>query len=1152
MNPTPTTSQSFPARSAGRFAATIALLALALGFASSSVWAQTITMRSQPLRFTVPKGTVYSNATVLTIVTSGNPTPTNHLAVTGIPGSGNANAWLSQTEITSNATTLVTLNYTNDATIAGGTYDLAVEGTGDSTYRLPVPVIVAYVWSGVDFTNAVSTNFTSTGNWKGGVAPGAADDVVFNDGGGQAAATGPTNIIVAASATVNSIRFASEASGSRAHNMEIQNGATLSVTGSGLSFSLHRDTKLVAQPILATISGGGTLSVANSAAQIGVLLDGQQNATWDMRNLNNFVADVSRIGLGNYRIWPNYYTNGYVSPAGAGIANPPTRFVPLVFLAKTNIIKCSWTDPNAYADNGIRDYALEIGNDEASGTTANITFRLGISNAFFLDSLCYSHSGKGGGGNSFIFNSAGSYALYRGIGGGRMSVWAQGDASGNASSGSNVRGTVVDFGNGQVDAMVDKLYLGRSRTNTTGITIQGTLTLGGASLGSIFDVNTAYLGSQDADNLGTPTQAISGPTGTVNVNSNATFKVNRTLHLGYTTAAASGTPTYPENCSGILNISASGTVMASNILCGGVTKLSVNDNIFMNKGNLIVTNGIGTDYAVNNLIMTNGSTLTLYNVSTTVPTIYAKTFSAPSVGPATLLNIPTLSATYPVTIPLIAYTNAGPSLGGLAQGTLPSGVRITSIADNTVNKTIDITFNTGVANVLVWRGNVNNTWDTVTKNWVTLGGGIATNFVDGDSVIFDDTLTGSASVNVSGTVSPGQSAATYGIVVSNTTAAYSFSGGSVGGSVTLHKVNSGSLAINTTFTPGVVMDGGSLTGSGSVGQTFAGYGTTMTGFNGTVSGGLTASNAAVLITSLATVSGGLTVSAGALTNNGIIAGGASIADNVYLTNGGTMNITVPWLIQTNSVLVNNGLINQSAPGAGDFGLTVNGLLMGTGTINAVQNGNSNRVVINPGGQLMIGNAPGQIAAVNMYTRLDLSRGSLTMIDVDPSTTNDIINITQNGSTAAGKVNFMNNSFPGVGGTLFINRLGATPFTLATTIVPIYSAGSPLNAVDNANPLRPVVIPAPGTNLVWDLTDLVTNLTLRVVGPPTLTNTFDGTNFVFSWSDVYRSWSLQAQTNGLDVGLNTNWYTISGSQLTNFNTQPVNLTNPAVFYRMTYP
>src|SRR5580765_6110047 len=98
---------------------------LVLALAASSSLAATVTMRSQPLWLTVPKGVAYSNVTTLTITTSGLTTPIVNLAVTGVPGSGNAAASLSQTAITSNATVTVILSYTNDATIVGGTYDLA-------------------------------------------------------------------------------------------------------------------------------------------------------------------------------------------------------------------------------------------------------------------------------------------------------------------------------------------------------------------------------------------------------------------------------------------------------------------------------------------------------------------------------------------------------------------------------------------------------------------------------------------------------------------------------------------------------------------------------------------------------------------------------------------------------------------------------------------------------------------------------------------------------------------------------------------------------------------------------------------------------------------------------------------------------------------
>lgn len=1162
-----------------------ALLALIpLAFSVGSLHAQTAIARSQPIRLTVPKGVAHSNFTTLTITTSGLVAPATNVAltITGIPGSGNAFAWLSQTAITSNAAVIVTLSYTNDSTIAAGSYDMAVVASGDASYRLPLPVQVAYIWSGLDYTNAVSTNFASANNWIGSAVPGASDPVVFKEGHNG---TSPTNVIITANTEVASMRFSPE-SGNRNHNVEIQSGATLKVSGSGLSFSLHRDTKLLAQTITTTFSGSGTLRVTNANAEIGVLLDGQQNTTLDLRNLNNFVADVSRIGLGNHRMWPNYYTNGYVGSAGAAIANPPTRFVPLVFLAKTNIIKCSWVDANNYNDGGVRDYALEIGNDEASGTTANITFRLGVSNALFLDSICYAHSGKGGGGNSFIFNSSGSYALFRGIGGGRMSVFAMGDGSGVGPSGSNVRGTVVDFSAGQVDAMVDRLLLGRSRTNTTGMTIQGTMTLGGASLGSVFDVNTAVLGQQDFDNIGTGAGAVSGPVGTININSNATLRVNGVLHLGYTVAGANGLPTYPENCSGILNISSNGTVMASNILAGGVSKRSVQNNIFMNRGRLIVTNGVGDPTKPLNIFtITNGSALTLQNVGANNTNIFVTTLNAAVVGTAVTVNVPALTnVLWPVTCPVFSYVTAAPTIAGLTAGTLPSGVVLQSIVDNPVNKTIDFTFTTNVPKVLVWTGNANNNWDTTSTNWVTQIGATPSRFTDGDSVVFNDTAPGSTTITVVGTVVPGQTAAANGIVVNNTTKNYTFDGGNVQGGSTGLKSGTGSLTINATFNPGFTIIQGSLAGNsgGSVGTTYIGYNAVMTAYSGTVNGGLATSNA--LVSVLGTVNGGLSLQAGSLTNNGTIGdatlgGTVSLLGGVYLTNAATMYVTVPWNLPTNSVLVNNGTIEQSGNVGGNGGLTVNGgKFKGTGKLYA-KSGTQKpdaRVTFGPGSTLEIGNSANEIATLEIATRLDLNDGSTAIFDVNTSTTNDVL-LLREPSVQLGHVNFGvgNNQ----GGTLYINKIGGPAFT-TNTVLSLFNRNGNNNEPENISPAIPKVTPAPLAGYTWDVSQTITNLLIPVTTPPLMTNivttaTNGVQSFEFTWSDSYRGWRLERQTNDLTIGLespSTNWTTVfTGLGGTNANNlyypnatndyslyyfrrvETISATNaPAVFYRLTYP
>ena len=74
------------------------------------------------------------------------------------------------------------------------------------------------------------------------------------------------------------------------------------------------------------------------------------------------------------------------------------------------------------------------------------------------------------------------------------------------------------------------------------------------------------------------------------------------------------------------------------------------------------------------------------------------------------------------------------------------------------------------------------------------------------------------------------------------------------------------------------------------------------------------------------------------------------------------------------------------------------------------------------------------------------------------------------------------------------------------------------------------IPTTGTNITWGVTN---------------------DNLSLSWPNNYTGWQLQAQTNNLSVGINTNWANVSGSTTTNRVTVPINLTNGSVFYRLIY-
>ena len=56
----------------------------------------------------------------------------------------------------------------------------------------------------------------------------------------------------------------------------------------------------------------------------------------------------------------------------------------------------------------------------------------------------------------------------------------------------------------------------------------------------------------------------------------------------------------------------------------------------------------------------------------------------------------------------------------------------------------------------------------------------------------------------------------------------------------------------------------------------------------------------------------------------------------------------------------------------------------------------------------------------------------------------------------------------------------------------------------------------------------------------------------SWPADHIGWELQAQTNTVSVGINTNWVPVSGSTTTNQIVIPVSLTSGCVFYRLVYP
>lgn len=137
-----------------------------------------------------------------------------------------------------------------------------------------------------------------------------------------------------------------------------------------------------------------------------------------------------------------------------------------------------------------------------------------------------------------------------------------------------------------------------------------------------------------------------------------------------------------------------------------------------------------------------------------------------------------------------------------------------------------------------------------------------------------------------------------------------------------------------------------------------------------------------------------------------------------------------------------------------------------------------------------------------------------------------------------------------GGTLKLNIDAVTALTASDSFVLFIAGGYSGSFTD--------IIPGPGFGLAWDTTTLATDGTLRITTstvPATGTNitvTVTGSQMELSWPTNYIGWRLQAQTNSLTVGINTNWVDVAGSTTTNDVFMPINRANGAVFYRMIYP
>lgn len=1040
--------------------------------------------------------------------------------------------------------------------VAKGVYPLTFSLSGGVTASATVNLIVGTRWTNsVQVGGVGDVNWSTPGNWSAG-APGAGDDVIFQDAGN-------TNI-VDNSVTVNSLAFLPVTSGTN-QNMLIAPGQTLSVVGTN-SFTINNDsTTPVAKIYALNIFGPGASLVvsnkqgvfsANSSQGTGGAATG---LTLTMTNLDNFSATVNRFGLSDWTM-----------VKGGGVAaNEMAQNTGFSF-AKTNIVSAFYAG-NFSLTNFEPAFAVSMLREgDAFNNGSQQTINLGISNVIQAESFAFAQNKAGSGNNILRFNPVFTnslpYISFRNTNGGRMNLVGVAVDTGTQGNGSNTRGS-MNFNGGIVDMLVDTMWLGRNKTANVG-TNTGSLWSGNLTFSSgIVDVNTLIAGYQAYTNNGVGSQ------GTIVVGgsavSNAVLVVNSNLELGHITGDF-GTGTAAALGFGQVTINTNGTVRANRITVGQQPAgLWSQNRITINAGGTLdVTNSVADSVRPVTQLIDSGGTIVLHmNGANTL--IYSSNVTATAGSKISIASA--VGAVLNTPIPVIRFTSGTTPNNFGWSGVAPFGL---NVVIGTSPNSVDVTLTTGTPKTVKWIGNTDNNWDTSTHNWLDTSTGLSTNFTIGDNVVFDDTAT-QFSINVVGDILPSQAGA--GIAMTNNTA-YTFtttgSGRLLGGS-SLVKQGSGALTVDLYTEMAANMGQGSMDVSplGTIGAIIAASSTGLTN-EGTVLGNVASSGTAL---NTGIIVGALTANASAFVTNGLggnVKGGLVMDSGSFLYNAGTFSGIGTATIPTNSTFVNAGTIANGGNNAGSLAVSGTFEDMGVGAGTVV---NVSALVINGGGTFIpggdgIGTTKVTGDGTGLDGRVQFLTGSTNIFKVDMGSSPSNTMVTSAFIAWGPSQSFLSQN----GGTLLLTNVGAIPFAPGQTFRLVgnnFGGGAPFDSGLNTTNSLSVISPShPALGEAWDLSQLIHGGLVGIITIPTTgtnvsfnafttitisTNVPPITNNVvvteLSWPTEYIGWKLQQEQNPPEVGINTsNWVDVAAAQFTN----DIFFTNAqaagSVFYRMVAP
>jgi autotransporter-associated beta strand protein len=208
---------------------------------------------------------------------------------------------------------------------------------------------------------------------------------------------------------------------------------------------------------------------------------------------------------------------------------------------------------------------------------------------------------------------------------------------------------------------------------------------------------------------------------------------------------------------------------------------------------------------------------------------------------------------------------------------------------------------------------------------------------------------------------------------------------------------------------------------------------------------------------------------------------------------------------------------------GQLALASGQTLRGNGTVNGI-------LIVASGATVSPGTSTGRLT---VSSPVNLLGGSTALMELDAANgTNDVL-------ASTSSINF--------NGTLTVTNINGT--LAAGQNYKLFSGALAGNFAGFNFPIL-------GGGLSWSWNP--TTGILSVVGggvnttPTNIVSSASGGNLTMSWPADHIGWTLQVQTNSRAVGLNTNWFPVSGSSSTNQVIVPISSATPTVFYRLVYP